>query len=50
MQRVAVATAANMCRGLSPSEHADAVTTAAPILINLLQYQVGSRGAVAAEF
>ncbi|KAL4436702.1 hypothetical protein ABPG75_003841 [Micractinium tetrahymenae] len=39
VQRVAVATAANMCRGLSPSEHADAVTTAAPILINLLQYQ-----------
>ena len=40
VQRVAVATAANMCRGLTV-EHAEAATTAAPILINLLQYQVG---------
>lgn len=40
VQRVAVATAANMCRGLS-SEHAEAAQAAAPILINLLQYQVG---------
>ena len=39
VQRVAVATAANMCRGLT-SEHADAATSAAPILISLLQYQV----------
>ena len=40
VQRVAVATAANMCRGLTVAEHADAATAAAPILINLLQYQV----------
>jgi E3 ubiquitin-protein ligase TRIP12 len=41
VQRVAVATAANICRGLSssPQEHVDAVSTAAPILIGLLQYQ-----------
>ncbi|EFN55600.1 hypothetical protein CHLNCDRAFT_52424, partial [Chlorella variabilis] len=38
VQRVAVATAANMCRGLSGA-HAEAATAAAPILINLLQYQ-----------
>ena len=43
VQRVAVATAANMCRGLSAGDgtHADAATAAAPILIGLLQYQVG---------
>lgn len=41
VQRVAVATAANMCRGLT-AEHADAATSAAPILISLLQYQVGT--------
>lgn len=40
VQRVAAATAANICRGLTP-EHVDAVSTAAPILINLLQYQDG---------
>ena len=40
VQRTAVATAANICRGLSASEHGDAVATAAPILIGLLQYQV----------
>jgi E3 ubiquitin-protein ligase TRIP12 len=40
VQRVAVATAANMCRGLTP-EHAEAANAAAPILIGLLQYQVG---------
>ncbi|PSC70280.1 E3 ubiquitin-ligase UPL3-like isoform A [Micractinium conductrix] len=41
VQRVAVATAANMCRGLSAGDgtHADAATAAAPILIGLLQYQ-----------
>jgi E3 ubiquitin-protein ligase TRIP12 len=38
VQRVAAATAANICRGLTP-EHTDAVSTAAPILIGLLQYQ-----------
>ena len=39
VQRVAVATAANICRGLTTSsEYVDAVSTAAPILINLLSY------------
>jgi E3 ubiquitin-protein ligase TRIP12 len=37
VQRVAVATAANICRGLS-TEFVDAVSTAAPILIGLLSY------------
>ena len=37
VQRVAVATAANICRGLS-LEYVDAVSTATPILINLLRY------------
>lgn len=37
VQRVAVATAANICRGLT-LQHVDAVTTAAPILIGLLRY------------
>lgn len=37
VQRVAVATAANICRGLT-TEYVDAVSTAAPILINLLRY------------
>jgi E3 ubiquitin-protein ligase TRIP12 len=37
VQRVAVATAANICRGLS-TEHVDAVSTAAPILTGLLSY------------
>ena len=41
VQRTAVATAANMCRALT-AENADAVATAAPILIGLLQYQVGT--------
>ncbi len=40
VQRTAVATAANMCRGLS-SESIDAVAAAVPILTNLLQYEVG---------
>ncbi len=39
VQRVAVATAAHMCRGLS-SDSTDAVTTAIPILNQLLQYSV----------
>lgn len=40
VQRVAVATAANMCKGLT-SEHSQAVKEAIPILNNLLTYQVG---------
>ena len=39
VQRVAVATAANMCRSVT-SENNDAVASAIPILTNLLQYQV----------
>ena len=39
VQRVAVATAANMCRSIT-SENTDAVASAIPILTNLLQYQV----------
>ena len=39
VQRVAVATAATMCRQLT-SDSIDAVSTAVPILTNLLQYQV----------
>lgn len=39
VQRVAVATAANMCRSIT-SENTDAVANAIPILTNLLQYQV----------
>jgi E3 ubiquitin-protein ligase TRIP12 len=39
VQRVAVATAATMCRSLTP-DSIDAVSTAVPILTNLLQYQV----------
>ena len=39
VQRIAVATAANMCRGLT-SESLEAVTAAVPILTNLLQYEV----------
>jgi hypothetical protein len=42
VQRVAVATAANMCRGLS-TDATDAVQTAVPILTNLLQYQARRR-------
>lgn len=38
VQRVAVSTAANMCRQL-PSDAADFVTEAVPLLTNLLQYQ-----------
>ncbi|KAL0023887.1 hypothetical protein WJX79_004926 [Trebouxia sp. C0005] len=38
VQRVAVATAANMCRSVT-SENTDAVASAIPILTNLLQYQ-----------
>lgn len=38
VQRVAVATAANMCRGLT-TDNTEAVQTAVPILTNLLQYQ-----------
>ena len=39
VQRVAVATAANMCRSVT-SENTEAVASAIPILTNLLQYQV----------
>ena len=39
VQRVAVATAANMCRSVT-SENTDAVASAIPMLTNLLQYQV----------
>lgn len=39
VQRVAVATAANMCRCVS-TEHTEAVASAIPMLTNLLQYQV----------
>ena len=39
MQRVAVATAATMCRSLTP-DNLDAVSTAVPSSPNLLQYQV----------
>ena len=39
VQRVAVTTAANMCRGLS-SENADAVKAAVPLLTGLLQNPV----------
>ena len=42
VQRVAVATAANICRGLT-ADYNDAVSTAAPILIGLLSYQVRGR-------
>lgn len=38
LQRVAVSTAANICRQL-PSDAADFVTEAVPLLTNLLQYQ-----------
>lgn len=39
VQRVAVATAANMCRSLT-TENLEAVTSVVPILTNLLSYQV----------
>ena len=39
VQRVAVATAAAMCRGLSP-DSVETVTAAVPILTNILQYEV----------
>lgn len=42
VQRVAVTTAANMCRGLT-SDSLDMVQEAVPMLTNLLQYQVGWR-------
>lgn len=38
VQRVAVATAATMCRSIT-TDNIDAVSTAVPILTNLLQYQ-----------
>lgn len=38
LQRVAVSTAANICRQL-PSDASDFVVEAVPILTNLLQYQ-----------
>lgn len=38
VQRVAVSTAANMCRQL-PSDAADFVTEAVPLLTSMLQYQ-----------
>lgn len=40
VQRVAVATAANMCRFLT-SENTEAVSSAVPMLTSLLQYSVG---------
>ena len=40
VQRVAVATAANMCRCLT-SENTEAVSSAVPMLTSLLQYSVG---------
>lgn len=43
VQRVAVATAATMCRSLT-TDNIDAVSSAVPILTNLLQYQV--RGSI----
>jgi hypothetical protein len=39
VQRVAVATAAAMCRGLS-GDSVEAVQSAVPILTNILQYEV----------
>jgi hypothetical protein len=42
VQRVAVATAATMCRSLT-TDNIDAVSSAVPILTNLLQYQVRDR-------
>lgn len=42
VQRVAVATAATMCRSLT-TDNIDAVSSAVPILTNLLQYQVRGR-------
>ena len=38
VQRVAVSTAAHMCRGLT-TENIDAINSAVPILTGLLQYQ-----------
>lgn len=38
IQRIAVATAAQMCRGLS-FEHVESINNAVPTLTNLLQYQ-----------
>lgn len=40
VQRVATATAANMCRALTP-DNAGAVQEAVPMLTGLLQYSVG---------
>lgn len=39
VQRVAVATAAAMCRGLT-HDSVEAVSSAVPILTNILQYEV----------
>ncbi len=39
VQRVAVATAAAMCRGLT-ADSVEAVSAAVPILTNILQYEV----------
>jgi hypothetical protein len=39
VQRVAVATAAHMCRGVT-RDNTEAINSAVPILTNLLQYQV----------
>ncbi len=39
VQRVALVTAANMCRGIT-AENADAAQAAVPLLTNLLQYSV----------
>jgi hypothetical protein len=46
VQRVAVATAATMCRSLT-TDNIDAVSSAVPILTNLLQYQVQSGACLA---
>ena len=42
VQRVAVVTAANICRGISISD-SDAALAAVPMLTGLLQYSVGSQ-------
>ena len=47
VQRVAVATAAAMCRGLS-GDSVEAVQSAVPILTNILQYEVRAASACCA--
>ena len=43
VQRVAVTTAANICRGISV-DNSDAALSAVPLLTNLLQYSVRGGG------